>query len=111
MRAADAANKAAAPHVHPRVEAAALAPLLGESGYFHPVVDIDRVPVSYVSLETLIADLRKMGATNILNGRPRYLGRAAIGLARKSFALEQQGERTTETFEILHFAAWTSKGG
>lgn len=102
---------AAAPHVHPRVEAASLAPLLSAAGFVMPVVDIDRVPVSYRALPALISDLRAMGATNILAQRQRAaIGRAAYIAACDSFAAAGDGTRTIETFEILHFAAWTPGG-
>ena len=107
MRAADEAAGAAAPHVHPRVEPSALAGLLTEGGFTGAVVDVDRVPVSYASLERLIADLRHMGATNVLKARPRFVGKAARVAATRSFAAAGDGQRTVETFEILHFAAWT----
>lgn len=108
MRAADAVSGGAAPHVHPRIEAAAIAPLLADAGFVDPVVDIDRVPVSYPSLERLIGDLRLMSATNILGGRPRFIGKAARAAAARTFAEAADGPRTIETFEILHFAAWTA---
>jgi len=111
MRAADAAAGVAAPHVHPRVEAAALSPLLQDAGFTAPVVDVDRVEVSYRSLSGLIADLRAMGATNLLTARPRSLNRNAYEAAIKAFAEAGDGERTRETFEILHFAVWTPKQG
>ncbi|NUR10705.1 MAG: SAM-dependent methyltransferase [Bradyrhizobium sp.] len=109
MRAADATAGAATPHVHPRVEASALAPLLTEAGFVNPVVDVDRVPVSYRSLERLISDLRSMAATNILTGRPRFFGKMARAAAIRAFESAGNGERTTEIFEIFHFAAWTPK--
>ena len=56
----------AAPHVHPRIEASALAPLLEQAGLVRPVVDVDRVAVRYPSLMRLVADLRAMGATSLL---------------------------------------------
>ncbi len=108
MRAADAVEGVASPHVHPRIEAAALAPLLAEAGFVRPVVDIDRVNVRYRDLGGLIADLRGMGATNLLAERARRgLSRQALAAAIADFAAAGDGERTTETFEILHFAAWT----
>jgi len=107
MRAADAVAGAAAPHVHPRIEPSALAPLLDVAGFVNPVVDIDRVAVSYPSLRRLVGDLRGMGATNILRGRPRFIGKAARATAIRTFADLGDGSRTVETFEILHFAAWT----
>lgn len=111
MRAADLVTGAAAPHVHPRIEASALAPLLGDSGFHRQVVDIDRVPVSYPSLDRLVSDLRAMGATNVLLSRPRFIGRKGRAAASRAFTESGDGQRTVETFEILHFAAWTAPTG
>ena len=109
MRAADSAAGVAAPHVHPRIEAAAFAPLLEQAGFVRPVVDVDRVQVSYPSLTALVADLRTMGATNILTARPGIsVTRSALESASQHFAKAGEGGRTMETFEILHFAAWTA---
>ena len=108
MRAADLVTGIASPHVHPRIEASALAPLLSHAGFGMPVVDVDRVQVSYPSLDRLIADLRRMGATNVLSARSREnLSKPALAAARQCFAEAGDGNRTVETFEILHFAAWT----
>ena len=74
------------------------------------MVDVDRVSVAYRNLRQLVGDLRSMGATNILNGRSREsLGRAALAAAEDDFN-SGPDERTTETFELLHFAAWTPAG-
>jgi NADH dehydrogenase [ubiquinone] 1 alpha subcomplex assembly factor 5 len=110
MRAADAIAGAAAPHVHPRIDPAALAPLLEQAGFVRPVVDVDRVKVSYPSLSRLIGDLRAMGSTNLLLQRPRFIGRAARAEAERAFADAGTGGRTIERFEILHFAAWAEGG-
>lgn len=109
MREADAVSGIAAPHVHPRIEAAALAPLLEQAGFVRPVVDVDRVAVSYPSLEGLVRDLRAMGATNVLHARPRFVGRAARAAALQTFISSGEGNRSIESFEILHFAAWTAR--
>jgi len=107
MRAADAVAGAASAHVHPRLEASQLAPLLSNAGFAMPVVDVDRVNVNYASFERLVGDLRMMGATNVLRERARVpLSRAAYRAAADAFA----GDRTAETFEILHFAAWKAPG-
>ena len=107
MRAADRASAAASPHVHPRIEASALAPLLGSAGFAMPVVDVDRVSVAYPDFDKLIDDLRGMAATNMLSARSRRsLGRTARDAAREEFAQRGDGNATRETFEILHFAAW-----
>jgi hypothetical protein len=111
MRAADAVSAGAAPHVHPRIEAAALAPLLGDAGFVQPVVDVDRIPVSYGSLDRLISDLRAMAATSVLQSRAHFVGKNALSAARRAFADAGDGARTVETYEILHFAAWAANKG
>jgi NADH dehydrogenase [ubiquinone] 1 alpha subcomplex assembly factor 5 len=112
MRAADQVQGFAVPHVHPRVEAPALATLLRAAGFANPVVDVDRIPVSYEALARLIRDLRAMGATNVLAQRARSpLSRAAWQAAADAFAAAGRDGRTVETIEILHFAAWTPAQG
>ena len=107
MAATDRVAGQAAPHVHPRIEASALAPLLQQAGLARPVVDVDRISVRYTSLRRLVADLRAMGATNLLDQRSKlYLGKAALAEAEADFARSASDGRSAETFEILHFAAW-----
>ena len=108
MRAADEQMGAATPHVHPRIEPAGLTSLLTSAGFTMPVVDVDRVQASYRSFADLVRDLRSMGATNILKARSRRpLTRAAADAAASQFMADAVDGRTTEAFELLHFAAWT----
>ena len=112
MRAADQVQGVAVPHVHPRVEASTLAPLLSAAGFANPVVDVDRAQVSYEALARLVDDLRAMGATNILTQRSRRpLSRSARAAADDAFAALGEAGRTVETYEILHFAAWCPANG
>ena len=111
MRAADSVQGGSVPHVHPRIEAAALAGLLSAAGFVDPVVDVDRVAASYASLGDLVRDLRATGVTNVLQERSRRpLTKAARAAAIESFASAGRDGRTVETFEILHFAAWAPPG-
>ena len=113
MFEADRVMGSAAAHVHPRIDGPTLATLLAGSGFVMPVVDIDRVTLSYASLSALASDLRAMGATNILRARARRpIVRAAMQAAEQAFT--NDAGRTMEQVEILHFAAWTpvvSNGG
>jgi hypothetical protein len=66
------------------------------------------VDVRFSSLLRLIADLRAMGATNILAGRSRTpLGRLGYGAALADFAdaAELDG-KTAERFEIINLLGW-----
>ena len=105
MLAADQFSGQASPHIHPRLEPAGLATLLVEAGFAMPVIDVDRVELSYRSLDSLAGDLRAMGATNILSERARKpLGRAALEAAQAAFL--GSGGKAVERIDILHFAAW-----
>ncbi len=108
MRAADAVAGAAAAHVHPRLAPQALIGLLEAAGYIMPVVDVDRVPVAYRSMQPLVRDLRAMAGTNILSQRPRFpILKNGFKAAEQAFLAGAASGRSVETFEILHFAGWT----
>jgi len=110
MLAADqAGGGGVSPRVHPRIEASALAPLLQQAGFVMPVVDLDRVRLRYRAFDDLVADLRGMGATNVLAYRSKKpLDRASLAAARAEFRRLGEESGTVETIEILHFAAWTA---
>lgn len=110
MRAADRLTGTATPHVHPRIEPSALAGLLTAAGFHMSVVDVDRVRVSYPTLDSLVADLRRMAGTNLLSQRSRRpLSSQARKAASAAFAGAGDGDKTVETFEIVHFAGWASE--
>ena len=112
MRAADEQLGSASPRVHPRIDPPALAGLLTSAGFDLPVVDVDRVRVSYKSFRDLVRDLRSMGMSNSLTARSRTaLSKQAIAAAERNFMADAEDGRTVETFEILHFAGWTPQQG
>lgn len=111
MRAADTLAGGAAPHVHPRIEPSALSGLLADAGFERAVVDVDRVQVSYRTLQRLVSDLRAMGATSVLAQRAPPFVRTQAEAAAAAFARSGDGERTVETFELLHFGCWTPRNG
>lgn len=111
MLEADRGAGGAQAHTHPRIEAAALAPLLERAGLVRPVVDVDRVRIAYGSFDRLVSDLRAMGATNILNQRARGPAtRSFRRAAEAAFTALGEGDKTLETIEVLHFAAWRADG-
>lgn len=97
------------PRIAPYAEGPDLIDLLKRTGFAMPVVDSDRVEVSYEHPLRLLADLRAMGEGNVLIDRPRKGLNRAI-LARMSelyferFA-DAEG-RITATFEIITLSGW-----
>lgn len=106
MLAADLAGGGATPRIHPSIDGPSLSALLGAVNFVEPVVDVDRLDVSYSNLDRLVEDLRFMGCTNILTNRSRRpLTRGQIAAARNAFLGGQ--DRVFERFDLLHFAAWS----
>ncbi|MEO6579834.1 MAG: SAM-dependent methyltransferase [Sphingomicrobium sp.] len=105
MLAADRSKGAATPRIHPQIDGPSLSALLASVGLAEPVIDVDRVDVSYPSIDRLVADLRAMGCTNILTQRSRtMLSRSQLEVARSAFLSGE--DRAIERFDLLNFAAW-----
>lgn len=111
MRAADRASGKATPHVHPRIDPAGLTQMLAQAGVREPVVDVDRVEVRYSGMDRLVDDLRRMAAGNLLRDRSRRpLGKVARDEARSWFDAAASEGKTSEYFDLLHFAGWQETG-
>jgi SAM-dependent methyltransferase len=109
MAAADEAEGAAAPRIHPQIDLRAAGDLLARAGFTLPVVDAAGIDVRFPSLMRLVYDLRAMGATNILANRShRPLSRFGLAAALADFqAAADPDGKTAERFEILYLTAWS----
>ena len=105
MRAAESAeNRPPSPRIHPQIDVRAAGDLLTRAGFALPVADCDTLNVRFSAFRILVADLRAMGATNILAARDkRPFGRTGLGAAIADF--EDEGG-TAERFEIVHLSGW-----
>ena len=97
------------PRVAPFPDLRDMGALLQRAGFALPVTDIDRVVARYASPLALMADLRRMGATNPLVERRRIPLRRAI-LARM---LEVYADRFSDpdgkvraSFDIVWLSGW-----
>ncbi len=97
------------PRIAPFAEGPDLIDLLKRTGFNMPVVDSDRVVVSYEHPLRLMHDLRAMAESNILHDRPRTgLSRALIARTCELYAqrFSDAEGRTTATFEIITLSGW-----
>lgn len=111
-RAMQAAEEAeglpASPRIHPQIDLRAAGDLLARAGFALPVADGETVTVRYSSLARLVADLRAMGATNVLRARStRPLGRLGYAAAAADFAAAAAPDgKTEERFALVYLTAW-----
>ena len=99
----------ASPRVAPFADVRALGDLLQRAGFALPVTDSDHYTLRYDTPFALMAELRRMGATNALVARRRSpLRRATLArmaeIYRERFA-DADG-RVRATFDILWLSGW-----
>jgi NADH dehydrogenase [ubiquinone] 1 alpha subcomplex assembly factor 5 len=100
----------ASPRVAPFADGRDLGGLLQRAGFALPVVDSDRFSVSYATPLALMADLRAMGATNVMHERRRTpLRRATLMRTCELYAerFSRADGRVLATFEIITLTAWS----
>ncbi len=101
------------PRVAPFADLRALGALLQRAGFALPVVDSDRLTARYATVFSLMHDLRRMGATNVLVERRRTpLKRATLQRMAEIYAerFADSDGRLRATFEIIWLSGWAPHG-
>src|SRR5438132_7474311 len=97
------------PRVAPFADLRDIGGLLQRAGLALPVTDVDRVVVRYDSAFSLMADLRRMGATNILIERRRTPTRRATMMRMAQIYGERFADsdgRIRATFDVIWMSGW-----
>jgi SAM-dependent methyltransferase len=108
MEAELAMTGGVSPRVSPFADLRDAGSLLQRAGFALPVVDADRLTVTYADVLALMRDLRGMGEANAIQARarrfaPRTLFAGADHLYRRSAAGDR---RLPAIFQILTMTAW-----
>ena len=97
------------PRVAPFADLRDVGALLQRAGFALPVTDVDRVVVRYDSAFALMADLRRMGATNVLVERRRTPTRRATLSRMAQIYAERFADadgRIRTTFDVIWLSGW-----
>ena len=97
------------PRVAPFADLRDIGALMQRAGLALPVTDVDRVVIRYDSAFALMADLRRMGATNVLVERRRTPTRRATLLRMAQIYAERFADadgRIRATFEVIWLSGW-----
>ncbi|HKZ73052.1 MAG TPA: methyltransferase domain-containing protein, partial [Steroidobacteraceae bacterium] len=97
-------------HVNRFIDMHDVGDALVRGGFTEPVMDVERICVTYQDVFALMRDLKAIGAHNVTAGRARGLtGRARI--ARMTAAYEQwrRDGRLPATYEVIYGAAWRAE--
>ncbi|MBN1238531.1 MAG: methyltransferase domain-containing protein [Gammaproteobacteria bacterium] len=99
-------------HVHASFEMHDLGDLATASGLAEPVVDVDRITVTYRDVDSMVRDLRSIGATNVAAGRRRALtGRRRWDGFVRALEAARRDERIPVTVELVLGQGWGTGGG
>ena len=97
------------PRVAPFVDLRDVGSLLQRAKFALPVTDVDRIVVRYASAFELMADLRRMGATNVLVERRRAPTRRATLVRMAQIYGERFADsdgRIRATFDVIWLSGW-----
>jgi malonyl-CoA O-methyltransferase len=95
-------------HVHRFIDMHDFGDALLRAGFAEPVMDTERLTVTYRDLSTLLDEIRGSGARNIAQGRPRGLtGRARGEVVRSRSAELVRNGALRISVEVIHGHAWS----
>jgi malonyl-CoA O-methyltransferase len=81
------------------------------AGLSEPVLDVERMQLTYPDAIALMRDLKAIGAHNVTAGRPRGLvGRARMQRMQQAYEAFRRDGRLPATYEIVYGVAWGGAG-
>jgi len=96
-----------APHVHGFIDMHDLGDALVRARLAEPVMDVDRLTLTYVDLMSLLRELKGLGAHNVARGRPRALtGKDRFARFRAAYEAQARDGRIPATYEVVYGQAW-----
>ncbi|MCB9965501.1 MAG: methyltransferase domain-containing protein [Rhodospirillales bacterium] len=97
------------PRVHPFADKQQMGALLQRAGFALPVVDSEKITVTYQSLPDLVKDLRGLSETNMISNRNKsFRNRHLFKLAEMYYAehFTESSGRLEATFEMIFMIGW-----
>jgi malonyl-CoA O-methyltransferase len=98
-------------HVNHFVDMHDVGDALVRAGFAEPVLDVDRMQLTYVDALSLMRDLKAIGAHNVTAGRPRALaGRARLLRMQNAYEAFRRDGRLPATYEVVYGVTWGASG-
>lgn len=98
-------------HVHRFMDMHDVGDALVRSGLMEPVLDVERVQLTYTEVTGLMRDLKAIGAHNLSAARARGLtGKSRLQKMRAAYEAFRVDGRLPATYEVVYGAAWGAAG-
>ncbi len=106
LRAAWSAADSAS-HVNAFLDMHDIGDALTRAGFAEPVLDVERVELTYADVLALVRDLKAIGAHNVTSARLKGLtGRGKWRAMTQAYESFRRDGRLPATYEVVHGAAW-----
>jgi malonyl-CoA O-methyltransferase len=94
-------------HVHAFLDMHDVGDALLRAGLAEPVMDVERLTLTYADAIEVMRDLKHIGAHNTALGRARGLtGKRHLARVREAYAARARDGRVPATFEVVYGHAW-----
>lgn len=94
-------------HVNQFLDMHDIGEALVRAGFTEPVLDVDRIQLTYDTTLALMKDLKAIGAHNVTAGRSRGLtGRGRLARFSAAYERYRSEGRLPATYEVIYGAAW-----
>jgi malonyl-CoA O-methyltransferase len=98
-------------HVNTFIDMHDIGDALVRAGLTEPVLDIERMTLTYKDVLALMRDLKVIGAHNVTAGRARGLtGRGTLRRVEAAYETSRRDGLLPATYEVVYGAAWGSAG-
>jgi malonyl-CoA O-methyltransferase len=95
-------------HVSPFLDMHDIGDALVRTRFADPVMDADRLTLTYERARDLMLDLKVLGAHNATQDRPRTItGRTRLAAVEQAYEIHRRDGRLPATYEVLFGHAWT----
>jgi malonyl-CoA O-methyltransferase len=79
-------------------------------GLVNPVVDVDRLQLTYTEVSGLLRDLKTLGAHNVTVGRQRGLtGKGRLQSMMQAYEAYRRDGRLPASYEVVYGHAWAPR--
>jgi len=95
------------PHVNAFTDMHDVGDVLGQSGFLDPVMDMEVITVTYKDVKTVMRDLKKIGAHNVMQGRSHNMtGKNKLQKMIREYEQFRLDGLLPVTHEIVYGHAW-----
>ncbi len=94
-------------HVNPFADMHDIGDELMRAGFADPVMDVERMTLTYAEVMELMRDLKQLGAHNVLSARRRGLtGKAGWRAMAEAYEAFREDGRLPASYEVVHGQGW-----